>query len=58
MIWDQPRMLPWGLSPLPTLRAETQLLVLTRPLPPQQDLPEGWEDAVIVVPSGCQVGPA
>lgn len=27
-------------------------------VPPQQGLPEGWEDTVIVVPGGRQVGPA
>lgn len=28
------------------------------PLPSQQHLPERWENTVIVVPGGCQVGSA
>lgn len=66
-----PQMLPWepsslshppGLSPSHLssrgITVSPPFPRLPPPPPPmQQGLPEGWEDTVVVVPGGCQVGP-
>lgn len=54
--WERPPSQPPGLCPS-HLSSGALLSATHSPRPPREGLPEGWEDAVIVVPGGRQVGP-